>query len=218
MGPALKYCGITTLDDLLYALKLGVGFVGFNFYQGSKRFIGVEDAASLWRTAKEQLTSFSTTPVGVCVDMEDSAIEKMITDFPDLEIIQCHGSETPARLGKIRTLLDGRRIWKAIHVNAPEDLTLVQEFFDIADLLLYDTKASISGELGGTGQRFDWSLLNRIHASQPFALAGGVKKGMISAAGATGAAIVDLCSGIEKSPGVKSSELMQAIYDEANES
>jgi phosphoribosylanthranilate isomerase len=221
MGPALKYCGITKVDSLIYALKLGVGFVGFNFYQESKRFIDPAAAASIWKAAVEQFPSVSSTPVAVCVDMDNQAVRELLEEFPQIEIIQCHGSESPTRLDEIRELAGDRKIWKAIHVIELNDLVQIKDYFAAADLLLYDTKAIDQGiqvELGGTGQRFDWSLLNRIHSSQHFALAGGIKQGMIEAASATGASIIDLCSGIEESPGVKSEELMKAIYDEAAKS
>ncbi len=52
MGPALKYCGLTRLDDLVCALESGVAFVGFNFFEHSKRFIEPKDAADLWHQAK----------------------------------------------------------------------------------------------------------------------------------------------------------------------
>lgn len=222
MGPALKFCGIRRLEDLTFALKLGVSFVGFNFYQHSKRFVSPIDAAELWHQAKKQVPDGATSPVGVVVDPSIEEITSIIHDFPQIQVIQCHGHddyENATFLESLRPIIGDRHLWKAVRIGEEADVELASQLAPHVDLILFDTRPDPSTispkEMGGSGKRFDWFLLKTFRSETRFAIAGGIGPGVIRAASKTGASIVDLCSGIESSPGIKSPDLMKEVYDES---
>lgn len=219
MEPALKYCGLTRLDDLICALELGVAFVGFNFYERSKRFIDPGRAAEMWHRARIRVPDAPTAPVAVVVDAGNGRIGAIIQEFPQLEVIQCHGYEDIGYLKDLRSVIGERQLWKVVHVATETDVERAQEVSTVSDLVLFETRVAESDDpecpLGGSGRRFDWSLLKSRRSDTPFALAGGIRPGMIEAAVRTGAAVIDLCSGIETAPGIKSEGLMKEIHAES---
>lgn len=219
MGPALKYCGLTRLDDLVCALELGVAFVGFNFFKHSKRFIEPRDAAALWQQAKLRVPNAPTVPVAVVVDASNRRIGEIIQEFPQLGVIQCHGHEDIGYLKDLRSTIGERQLWKTVSVATEADVESATEVSTVSDLVLFDTHVTESVDpdrpLGGSGRQFDWLLLKIYRSETPFALAGGIKPGMIQAAEKTGAAVIDLCSGIETAPGIKSEVLMKEIHAES---
>lgn len=94
---------------------------------------------------------------------------------------------------------------KAIGILEPADLALVPVFDGVADFLLFDAKPPrAGGRAGGSGTRFDWSLLGTIETRKPWLLAGGLDAGNVAdALTQTGAPGVDVSSGVESAPGVK---------------
>lgn len=219
MGPSLKHCGLTRLDDLACALELGVAFVGFNFYERSERFIDPRHAAEMWHQAKVRAPGGPTAPVAVVVDASNGRIGEITQEFPQLEVIQCHGHEDIGYLKDLRSVIGERQLWKVVHVARETDVERAREVSTASDLVLFETRVTKSVDpertLGGSGRRFDWSLLKSCRANTRFALAGGIKPGMIGAAVKTGAAVIDLCSGIETAPGIKSEDLMKEIHAES---
>ena len=213
---SLKYCGLTRLEDLVCALELGVAFVGFNFFEHSTRFIEPDEAAELWHQAKVRLPNSPTVPVAVVVDTNLERISEIIQEFPQLAVIQCHGHEDINYLQALRSAIGERQLWKTVPVATEADVELAIKLSRGSDMVLFDTRVLESEDpdrpLGGTGRRFDWLLLKTYRSATPFALAGGIKPGMIQAAIKTGAAVIDLCSGIETAPGIKSENLMKEAY------
>jgi phosphoribosylanthranilate isomerase len=93
-----------------------------------------------------------------------------------LDLVQLHGHETPTLIRNLRRTLDpdirpGIRFIKAISIARPEDLDAWKEYEDCVDYFLFDTKCPT---VGGSGQQFDWSVLNRYDGQRPFLLSGGI--------------------------------------------
>ncbi len=129
----------------------------------------------------------------------------------DPDMFQLHGSETPERAAEIRRRT-GRPVIKAISVECEGDADRASAYAGAADLILFDAKPprGMAGALpGGNGLAFDWRLLSPLRGKMRFMLSGGLNAGNVAEAIAlTGAAIVDVSSGVETSPGEKDAALI----------
>lgn len=196
----VKICGLSTVETMQAALDAGADFVGLMFYPKSPRNVSLEMAAKLATIAKGHAKI-----VAVVVDADD-ALLKSIVDYAKPDYIQAHGSETPLRIAEIKSQF-GLRVIKVIKVKDAADVDLTKDFRDVADLIMFDPKAPEDTLPGGNGLSFDWNLLNC--RDEQFMLAGGLNPDNVAQAiKLTHAAIVDVSSGVETSPGVKNAELI----------
>jgi phosphoribosylanthranilate isomerase len=212
MPVKVKICGIKTPEALKAALDARADLIGFVFYPPSPRSLAPEVAAELAELARGQATI-----VALIVDADDAQIERIVqTVNPDM--LQLHGSETPARVIEI-TRRWGKSVIKAIKVETSADAAQALAYTGIARLVLFDAKApkSLAGALpGGNGLTFDWHLLDDVKDRVPFMLSGGLTPENVGTAiTATGATIVDVSSGVETAPGVKSPDLIRRFIDAA---
>lgn len=208
MTARVKICGIRTPDVLMAALQARADLVGFVFYGPSPRSLTPEEAAPLAELARGHADI-----VALVVDAEDALIDRIIAAVkPDL--LQLHGQETPARVAEIRART-GLPVMKAIRVASAEDAGLARGFAAVADLVLFDARPAPdeAGALpGGNGRTFDWSLLDGVKNEVSFMLSGGLTAENVGAAiHATGADVVDVSSGVETAPGVKSPGLIRTF-------
>jgi len=198
----IKICGITRLEDALQASSLGVDAVGFVFYNKSPRYIEPQKAAAIIR----QLPPF-VSAVGLFVNPSQDFIAEVLQTVP-LGVIQLHGDETSDFCSAQR-----RRVMKALPVSSAGDLKNTSRF---NCPLLLDTKAP-AGVYGGTGQAFDWSLLQGFEHDYPLTLAGGLNVDNVAAAMAIRPWFaLDVSSGVESSPGIKDTSKMRAFVTAVN--
>lgn len=191
--PRVKICGITRLEDLNAACEAGADALGFVFYDPSPRHVPIEAAAALVRALPPFVQS-----VGLFVDADPAMIDAVLKSVP-LDLLQFHGDETPAECAR-----HGRPFLKAVRVKADTDLLKCAADFEAARGLLLD--AYVPGVPGGTGERFDWSL---IPAGLPKAvvLSGGLDPDNVAAAvKAVRPWAVDVSSGVEASKGIKDAQ------------
>jgi phosphoribosylanthranilate isomerase len=206
MTPTVKICGLSTAATLDAALEAGADMVGFVFFPKSPRHIDLATARALGRQAKGQATI-----VALSVDADDDTLKRIVDALaPDL--MQLHGSETPARVKAIGALC-ARPTMKAIGVATREDLAAAKAYEGVADVLLIDAKPPKGAALpGGNGRPFDWSLTQDFHPPGPWLLSGGLDPDTVGAAIAlSGARGVDVSSGVESAPGVKDSTKIRAF-------
>jgi len=191
----IKVCGITRLEDALMASSLGVDAVGFVFYKKSPRYITPMKAAAIIR----ELPPF-VSAVGLFVNPEQALIDEVLSLCP-LGVIQLHGDESPEFCQS-----QARRVIKAVPISNKEDLDKAKQY---NCAILLDTKAP-KGVYGGTGQSFDWSLLHNFKHDYPLMLAGGLnsKNAAIALSHRQWFAL-DVSSGVESTPGVKSHDKMR---------
>lgn len=208
MPTEVKICGLSTPETVTATVAAGADLVGFNFYPTSPRYVSPAKAAELAKLARGRASI-----VALVVDAEDSLIDD-IARAVDPDFFQAQGSETPERIAEIRKR-SGKPVIKVIKVKTEDDVAQARAFDGIAALILYDAKApeTLKGALpGGNGIAFDWRLLGQGNSAPDFILAGGLNPANVAEAIAvTGAPIVDVSSGVEKSPGIKDIALIQAF-------
>lgn len=192
----VKVCGLTRKEDVAEAARLGADALGF-ILAPSRREVSIEEAGRL----AEGLPPFVTTVAVVADPSEQNLREVVESGF--FGAIQFHGSEPPElfRGVPVRTI-------KAFGLGdgVPENI----DGYACADWFLFD--AGRAGQ-GGTGRSFDWSLLEGKDFGKPFILAGGLgPENLAEALRRTGAAAVDLNSGIEAASGVKDHERMKLAF------
>jgi phosphoribosylanthranilate isomerase len=206
MTPTVKICGLSTALTLDAALDAGADMVGFVFFSKSPRHIDWATARTLGRQARGRAKI-----VALSVDADDDTL-KRIVDALSPDLMQLHGSETPARVKEISERF-ARRTMKAIGVATREDLAAAKAYEDVANILLIDAKPPKDAVLpGGNGRPFDWSLTQDFHAPVPWLLSGGLEPDNVAAAVAlSGARGVDVSSGVESAPGIKDPAKIRAF-------
>jgi phosphoribosylanthranilate isomerase len=207
----VKICGIRTPEALHAAAGAGARAVGFVFYPPSPRALTPDIAADLARMVPTGVRS-----VGLFVDATDEQIAAVTARVP-LDLLQLHGEEAPRRVADIRSRF-GIQVMKAIRVATAEDLEPLAAYEGVADWILFDAKPpkSVTALPGGTGIAFDWQLLNHVTVKKPWMLSGGLTaENLREAVSLTGAKMVDVSSGVEERPGVKSVEMIQAFLTAA---
>jgi phosphoribosylanthranilate isomerase len=199
--PKVKICGITNAQDALWAANLGADFIGLNFYAQSPRKVSVKHAKEL----VSQIPPF-VTAVGVFVDEPIESITKIIKSVP-LKMVQLHGSETPEYCRQVKAL--GVKVTKAFRLQKPLEAADTDPYAGIVDYFMFDTHSP--DQAGGTGETFSWEWLQAAAAlTKPWFLAGGLKPdNVLSAVKATQAPLIDVASGVEKSPTRKDYDAMK---------
>jgi phosphoribosylanthranilate isomerase len=204
MAVRVKICGITRLPDLHAACEAGADALGFVFYEKSPRHVSIANAAGLLR----ELPPFVQS-VGLFVNAGPAFIESVLQAVP-LDLLQFHGDETPADCARF-----GRPYIKAVRVNRDTDLLKCAADFDSARGLLLD--AWVAGVPGGTGERFDWSLIPP-ELPKPVILSGGLTpENVAEAIQRVRPWAVDVSSGVEVSKGVKDAHLIAQFIAKAKE-
>ncbi len=192
----IKICGINTAEALEAAVDAGAEYLGFVFHPSSPRAIDAETARYL--TNKTPTTVMN---IGLFVDPSPAEITKIL-ECADLDMLQLHGNETPEQVQAIRSQC-GLPVMKAIRVSSKADLEYVPAYEKVCDWLLFDTKSDKA--MGGSGESFDWNLLSGMFFLKPWMLAGGLNADNVTQAlAALSPKAVDVSSGVEDAPGVKS--------------
>jgi phosphoribosylanthranilate isomerase len=206
----VKICGMTTADDAVAAADAGADAIGMLFAP-SKRRVTIEQARQITKALPKTLEK-----VGVFYDESADAIEEIAVDV-GLTAVQLHGDESPQFARRLfrKSDRDRRRIrvFKTLHVIAGFE-RLARDFAgeECVDGVLLDSvvhNASTGAtERGGTGQVFDWTLvqglLADISAEMRVIVAGGLSSGNVSTAiRVLSPWGVDVCSGVEREPGKK---------------
>lgn len=204
-----KICGLTTPETVKAAVDGGAAFIGFMFFEKSPRNIAPDAAARLAPPAR----AANTKIVAVTVDPDDALLDRLsATLAPDL--IQLHGKETPARARQVAART-GAGVIKVFSVSEPSDLDAARAYEAVVDHLMFDAKAPAGFDRpGGTGARFDWTMLAGRRFARPYFLAGGLDPWNVSEAlQQSGAPLVDVSSGVERGPGIKDPSLISAFLE-----
>jgi indole-3-glycerol phosphate synthase/phosphoribosylanthranilate isomerase len=197
-----KVCGLTRPADAAAAWAAGATWGGVIFAPESPRCVTAEVAAQVQAGAP-------LAWVGVFVNEEPDRVVERATSL-GLSAVQLHGEEPPEQVASLRERLPHAcEVWKAARVAegipAPAEACLEAG----ADRLLLD--AFRPGQRGGTGERFDWALFAAHPQRERFVLSGGLAPENAAEADALGAWALDVNSGVEDAPGLKSAERLAAF-------
>ena len=203
MPTTAKICGVSTPDALTAALRGGASHIGFVMFAASPRDVSIDRLAALTGAVPDHVAR-----VGVFVDPDEALLERAV---PHLDAVQLHKT-APARAAAIRAR-HGRETWAAVAVKTRDDLAAARAYAGAADRILYDAKTPPGAALpGGMGVRFDWTLVDGFAHPLPWALSGGLGLDNVREAIArTGATLVDVSSGVERTPGVKDVDKVAAF-------
>ena len=197
----IKICGITRVEDAVAAAACGADAVGFNCYERSPRFVERGRLRELARA----LPPF-VTPVLLFVNAGARHVQACLDQVPNA-LLQFHGDETAAACEGF-----GRPYLRAARMAEGVDLLDCEAAFPSATALLADAPAAV---FGGSGTVFDWARLPApAKRRMPLVLAGGLNEtNVIDAIGRVGPFAVDVSTGVESAPGIKSAERMQRFCD-----
>ncbi len=208
MPPLVKICGLKTPEEVDAAIRHGATHIGLNLYAPSPRYIDLKTAADLRHRAGQGNVKVALLLVNASQQETGDALSKVRPD-----IIQFHGNETPEWLAAVKRLVPAE-VWKAVGLKDAGTLERIQQYRGIADRILFDAPAAAMP--GGTGTRFDWSLLKNHRHTMDWGVAGGLTAGNVAEAIAeTGAPLVDVSSGVESAPGVKDVDKIAAFLKAA---
>jgi phosphoribosylanthranilate isomerase len=200
----VKICGLKTEAALEAALAGGADYVGLVFFPPSPRNISPEAAAPLAAKARGR-----ARVVALMVDPDDALLDAVVAAV-DPDLLQLHGEETPERVAEVRRRW-AKPVMKAVKVETAEDAEAALAYRGVADLILFDARAPKDATRpGGNGAAFDWSALAGVKDKVAYMLSGGLTPDNVAEAiRVTGAAIVDVSSGVEARPGEKDPELIR---------
>jgi phosphoribosylanthranilate isomerase len=196
----IKICGLTREQDALLCADKGADFLGFIFEPSSPRFLEPERAAAI--TAKIRERETRPRIVGVFRDASPEYVRE-IAAVAGLDMVQLHGTETDDEI-------------RAIGIPAIKTFRVGDTLPDTtshpgAELFLFDTYEERRS--GGTGRRFDWSLLAMYPRTKPFLLAGGLNAENVAAAiSLVRPDAIDVASGVESEPGIKDPEKIEELF------
>jgi len=197
----IKVCGLR--EDISSVAALNPDYMGFIFYKNSPRFAGDLDNDLV----KNIPAGIEKTAVFVNETAEN--IAKLISEY-DFNIIQLHGDESPDFCQSFRAEV---KVIKAFGIAPGFDFELLKDYINKVDFFLFDAKTDI---YGGSGNTFDWSVLNEYTLDVPFFLSGGISPDNIHEIQDIRHAQlygIDLNSKFEDSPGVKNIAKLETAFE-----
>ena len=200
----IKICGLSDIPSIDAVIAGGATHMGLIFFEKSPRHVSLPLAKQLSEHAGKRIVK-----VAVSVNADDAYLDDIVSAMkPDL--LQLHGSENPQRVESVKARY-GLPVVKAFAVGNFEDLEKARPYIGVADLFLFDAKPPKGADLpGGNGVAFDWEIMDQWPADVPYILSGGLRLDNIgNAIEHSGAAGIDLSSGVESSPGVKDINLIR---------
>ena len=200
----VKVCGMTDGNNIRDVESLGADFIGFIFYPKSPRRV---------KTLPSYLPS-SAKRVGVFVNVP--AEEILVQDIRyHFDYIQLHGNESPEFCREVRNY--GLKVIKAFSIADRSDIARVKDYSEVCDYFVFDTKTAL---VGGSGNTFDWSILEDYRENVPFLLSGGLSLqniGQIKEFSHERLAGYDLNSRFEIEPGIKDISRLKLFIETINE-
>ncbi len=206
----VKICGITRVEDALLAADLGAAYLGLNFYAGSPRCLDVSRAREIAAAVAGRAAL-----VGVFVDHPAAEVEE-IAEAVGLDHLQFSGDEGPEHLARFAP-----RAIKVFRTSGDPGPAALGPYGG-AWALLFDARSVGGGPgagrgalYGGTGLAWPFGSVAAIAATRRVFVAGGIRPGNARRAAAdSGAAAIDVCSGVESAPGVKDPERLARLFEE----
>lgn len=205
----IKVCGMTLPEQVMALDEMGVDLAGFIFYPKSPRYVGNKISPEKMRQIKARIAK-----VGVFVNMPYDQLMKTVEDYR-LDMVQLHGDENPTFCERVANYITVVKAFR-LSDNDPIDW-MVKPFHDSSDMYMFDT---LGAGYGGTGKKFDWTVLKDAVVNKIFFLSGGIEPGdeeklldFISHPTGKKLFAVDINSRFEVSAGVKDIEKVRRFVE-----
>ncbi|MEP0368259.1 MAG: phosphoribosylanthranilate isomerase [Cyclobacteriaceae bacterium] len=195
----LKVCGMREKENIEELLQLEPDFIGFIFYAKSPRFVENFEIPDVPTETKK---------VGVFVNEDESVILDCVEKY-GLDYVQLHGNEPVELAESIKQ--KGVGVIKVFGVMDALPSAEIRPYEDAVDYFLFDTKTPAHG---GSGQKFDWSILKSYDSTKPFFLSGGIDVSdieEIKKMNIEKLEVIDVNSRFEIAPGLKNIERVKAL-------
>lgn len=205
----VKVCGMTQVEQVEQLAGFGVTFAGFIFYPKSPRYVFKNMTTTQIRKVN------NINKVGVFVNSSVEEVLHMV-DECRLHMVQLHGDETPKFCEKIADYVS---VVKAFRLSENDSVEwMIRPYMDVCDMFMFDT---MGAGYGGTGKKFDWSVLQGASIGKPFFLSGGIEPGdedrlkeFIQDPAARALFAVDINSRFEVSPGIKDMDKVKMFTEQ----
>lgn len=199
----IKVCGMRDADNIRQVAALGPDFMGFIFYPPSPRYVGKGHPVL-------EKTPAHIVRVGVFVNAATEEITKQ-SGTHGFDHVQLHGNESASQAAALKDA--GYKIIKVFSVDDDFDFSVTKQYVPVVDFFLFDTKGKLHG---GNSRVFNWNVLQRYDQEIPFFLSGGISPSNVQDITAlTGMNLfaLDVNSGVEEAPGLKSIEKLRAVLN-----
>lgn len=202
----LKVCGMKYADNIREVAEFKPDFMGFIFYPKSKRYVGADFVIPEISSDIKRVGVFVNEPLESIGDK----IKKYALDF-----VQLHGDESADYCNQLfqSKARSNCKIIKAFGIDEQFDFSILKEYESCCEYFMFDTKTT---EYGGSGTKFDSSILNKYRISKPFFLSGGVGIGISADPIIKHSQFfaVDVNSKFENGPGLKDIHKLKILKDE----
>lgn len=201
----IKICGMKYPQNIKDIALLNPDYLGFIFYSESKRFVG--DDFQLLNSGELR---DNIEKVGVFVNESNAIIERVVEQYR-INSIQLHGDESPLQCQDLKQ--KGYSVIKAFSIADNFDFSVLKNYETAIDYFLFDTKTT---DYGGSGNSFNWQLLNKYNLLKPFFLSGGLGVHNIEQLLEFSHPMLygyDFNSRLEMKPGLKDKESVKLIID-----
>ncbi len=207
----IKVCGMTQIDQVDQLAEIGATFAGFIFYPKSPRYV------FRYLTSSELKKINTINKVGVFVNSSAEEVLHMV-DECRLHMVQLHGDESPKYCEKIADYVS---VVKAFRMSDNDSIEwMIKPYMDVSDMFMFDT---MGVGYGGTGKKFDWTILKDSTIGKPFFLSGGIQPDDVKELRefekvpvAKAMFAIDINSRFETSPGVKDMKKVETFIKELN--
>jgi phosphoribosylanthranilate isomerase len=207
----VKVCGMTQLEEVERLAEMGVTFGGFIFYPKSPRYV----FKNITTTQIRKLNNINK--VGVFVNASVEEVLHMV-DECRLHMVQLHGDETPKYCEKIADYVS---VVKAFRLSDNDNVDwMIHPYMEMCDMFMFDT---MGAGYGGTGKKFDWTILKNSSIGKPFFLSGGIEPGdeerlrqFEEEPVAKALFAIDINSRFELSPGMKDLKKIRTFVNKLN--
>ncbi len=203
----IKICGIKEEQIIKLLVNLKVDYAGFIFYKKSKRFLEYE-------IAKKYVAEYNNRInfVGVFVDESLDKLIRHITEI-NLKFVQLHGNEKPEYIRLLKEAIPYLNVIKAFRVDEDFQRDILKKYESL-DLFgfLFDTYKK--GQAGGTGETFNWEKVKYLRDYKNIIISGGINENnVVEAISLFNPFIIDINSGVEIAPGIKSEDKIVSIVN-----
>ncbi len=203
----LKVCGLKYKSNIQELSNLSIDYMGFIFYKKSPRYIENDLDFDFMRTIPKHIKK-----VGVFVNESNYSIINSVAHY-DLDLVQLHGDESIEICSELKPYT---KIIKAFQIDETFDFTILEKYVTVVDYFLFD---SPTANYGGSGQSFNWQVLEKYNYSTPYFLSGGINEEHIEEIKSLQIpqlVAIDINSKFEIEPGLKNTEQINQFIVKLN--